>query len=135
MALAWQALRADVRIGVLVPDSGPAGLFGPSARQAAQLAAEDTNAEGGINGEPVELVFADVGVPPAQAVQSVQRLWRSQGVQGFVGMHDGAVRAAITGQLRGRVPYMSTQPSMRAASARQAPMSPGRRRHSGWRRP
>jgi urea transport system substrate-binding protein len=99
---------AEVRIGVLVPDSGPAGLFGPSSRQAAELAAQDINAAGGINGEPVELLFADVGVPPAQAVQAVQRLWRSEGVQGFVGMHDSAVRAAITGQLRGQVPYVYT---------------------------
>ena len=99
---------AEVRIGVLVPDSGPAGLFGPSARQAAELAAEDINAAGGINGEPVRLIFADVGLPPAQAVQAVQRLWRSEGVQGFVGMHDSAVRAAITGQLRGQVPYVYT---------------------------
>ena len=53
LGMAGTAL-ADVSIGVLVPDSGPAGLFGPSARQAAQLAAEDINAEGGINGEPVE---------------------------------------------------------------------------------
>ena len=99
---------ADVSIGVLVPDSGPAGLFGPSARQAAELAAEDINAAGGINGEPVQLIFADVGLPPAQAVQAVQRLWRSEGVQGFVGMHDSAVRAAITGQLAGQVPYVYT---------------------------
>ncbi|WP_127106958.1 substrate-binding domain-containing protein [Pararhodobacter zhoushanensis] len=102
------AAMADVRLGVLVPDSGPAGLFGPSARQAAQLAAEDINTAGGINGEPVELIFADVGLPPAQAVQSVQRLWRAEGVQGFVGMHDSAVRAAIVGQLRGQVPYVYT---------------------------
>ena len=99
---------AEVRIGVLVPDSGPAGLFGPSARQAAELAAADINAAGGIAGEPIELVFADVGVPPSQAVQSVQRLWRAEGVQGFVGMHDSAVRAAITGQLNGQVPYVYT---------------------------
>lgn len=100
--------QAEVRLGVLVPDSGPAGLFGPSARQAAELAAEDINAAGGINGEPVALIFADVGVPPAQAVQSVQRLWRADGVQGFVGMHDSAVRAAIAGQLGGEVPYVYT---------------------------
>lgn len=99
---------AEIRIGVLVPDSGPAGLFGPSSRQAAELAAEDINAAGGINGEPLRLIFADVGVPPAQAVQAVQRLWRAEGVQGFVGMHDSAVRAAITGQLRGQVPYVYT---------------------------
>ena len=63
--------QAQTKIGVLVPDSGPGGLFGPSARQAAELAAQDINAAGGIGGEPIELVFADVGVPPAQAVQSV----------------------------------------------------------------
>lgn len=102
------AAMAEIRIGVLVPDSGPAGLFGPSARQAAELAADDINAAGGINGEPVQLIFADVGVPPAQAVQAVQRLWRSDGVQGLVGMHDSAVRAAITGQLRGQLPYVYT---------------------------
>lgn len=110
-ALAWAlagAAAAEVRLGVLVPDSGPAGLFGPSARQAAELAAQDINAAGGINGEPVRLIFADVGLPPAQAVQSVQRLWRAEGVQGFVGMHDSAVRAAIAGQLRGQVPYVYT---------------------------
>lgn len=97
---------AEIRIGVLIPDSGPAGLFGPSSRNAAHLAAEDINAAGGINGEPVALVFADVGVPPAQAVQSAVRLWRGEGVQGFVGMHDSAVRAALTGQFRGQVPYV-----------------------------
>lgn len=97
---------AEIRIGLLIPDSGPAGLFGPSSRQAAQLAAEDINAAGGINGEPIALVFGDVGVPPAQAVQTVQRLWRGEGVQGFVGMHDSAVRAALTGQFRGQVPYV-----------------------------
>lgn len=99
---------AEIRIGVLIPDSGPAGLFGPSSRNAAQLAAEDINAAGGINGEPVALVFADVGVPPAQAVQSAVRLWRGEGVQGFVGMHDSAVRAALTGQFRGQVAYVYT---------------------------
>ena len=100
--------QAQTKIGVLVPDSGPGGLFGPSARQAAELAAQDINAAGGIGGEPIELIFADVGVPPAQAVQSVQRLWRGQGVEGFVGMHDSAVRAALTGQFKGEVPYVYT---------------------------
>ncbi len=97
---------AEIKIGVLVPDSGPGGLFGPSSRNSAQLAAEDINAAGGINGEKIELVFADVGAPPAQSVQAAMRLWRGEGVKGFVGMHDSAVRAALTGQFRGQVPYV-----------------------------
>ena len=92
LAIATTAAQADIRIGVLVPDSGPAGLFGPSARNSAILAANEINANGGINGEPIELVFADVGVPPAEAAQAALRLWRGEGVQAFVGMHDSAVR-------------------------------------------
>jgi ABC-type branched-subunit amino acid transport system substrate-binding protein len=99
---------ADVKIGVLIPESGPAGLFGPSARQAATLAALEINESGGINGEPIELVFADVGGAPAAAVQSAIRLWRGENVEGFVGMHDSAVREALIGQFKAQVPYVYT---------------------------
>jgi len=99
---------ADIKIGVLVPDSGPAGLFGPSTRNSATLAAQDINAAGGINGEQIELVFADVGVPPAEAAQAALRLWKGQGVQAFVGMHDSAVREALIGRFNGQVPYVYT---------------------------
>lgn len=99
---------ADIKVGVLVPDSGPAGLFGPSARNAAELAAQKINAGGGINGEQIELVFADVGVPPAEAAQAALRLWKGEGVQAFVGMHDSAVREALLGRFNGEVPYVYT---------------------------
>ena len=99
---------ADIKIGVLVPDSGPAGLFGPSRRNSATLAAQKINATGGINGEQVELVFADVGGAPAEAAQAALRLWKGQGAQAFVGMHDSAVREALIGQFKGQVPYVYT---------------------------
>ena len=106
-ALAGSAL-ADIKIGVLVPDSGPAGLFGPSTRNSATLAAKEINAAGGINGEKIELVFADVGVPPAEAAQAALKLWKGEGVQAFVGMHDSGVREALVGQFKGQVPYIYT---------------------------
>lgn len=102
------AAVADIKIGVLVPDSGPAGLFGPSSRNSAELARDRINANGGINGEQIELVFTDVGVPPAEATQAALRLWKGQGVQAFVGMHDSAVREALLGQFKGEVPYVYT---------------------------
>lgn len=108
LALGTMSAFADIKIGVLVPDSGPAGLFGPSTRNSAILAAEAINANGGINGEKIELVFADVGVPPAEATQSALRLWKGEGVQAFVGMHDSAVREALIGQFKGQVPYVYT---------------------------
>ncbi|MDA0273421.1 MAG: substrate-binding domain-containing protein [Proteobacteria bacterium] len=110
MALAFGTVSAaaDIKIGVLVPDSGPAGLFGPSARNSAMLGAEMINANGGINGEKIELVFADVGVPPAEAAQAALRLWKGEGVQAFVGMHDSAVRETLIGRFNGEVPYVYT---------------------------
>lgn len=111
-ALATTALAgtafADIKVGVLVPDSGPGGLFGPSTRNSAMLAAEEINASGGINGETIELVFADVGVPPAEAAQAALKLWKGQGVEAFVGMHDSAVRSALMGLFKGQVPYVYT---------------------------
>lgn len=106
--MAGGTAQADIKVGVLVPDSGPAGLFGPSTRNAAQLAATRINEGGGINGEQIELVFADVGVPPAEAAQAALRLWKGQGVQAFVGMHDSAVREALVGRFNGEVPYVYT---------------------------
>ncbi len=106
--LAGGPVGADVKIGVLVPDSGPGGLFGPSARNSAMLAAERINATGGVNGEEIELIFADVGVPPAEAAQAALRLWKGDGVQAFVGMHDSAVREALIGRFGGQIPYVYT---------------------------
>lgn len=99
---------ADIKIGVLVPDSGPAGLFGPSTRNSATLAATQINAAGGINGEAIELVFADVGAPPAESAQAALKLWKGEGVKAFVGMHDSAVREALMGLFKGQVPYVYT---------------------------
>ncbi|MDE0112166.1 MAG: substrate-binding domain-containing protein [Albidovulum sp.] len=108
LALASGPVIAEIKIGVLVPDSGPGGLFGPSTRNSAMLAADKINRSGGINGEQIELIFADVGVPPAEAAQAALRLWKGEGVEAFVGMHDSAVREALLGRFAGQVPYVYT---------------------------
>ena len=106
--LGGMSAYADTKIGVLVPDSGPGGLFGPSTRNSATLAAKHINSNGGINGEQIELLFADVGVPPAEAAQAALRLWKGQGAKAFVGMHDSAVREALISRFNGQVPYVYT---------------------------
>lgn len=97
-----------IRIGVFVPLSGGAALFGPSARAAARVAANRINAEGGILGRPVELVIADGGVAPAEAAKSALRMTLSNTVDLIVGSHDSAVRQAIENTIESRVPYIYT---------------------------
>ncbi len=104
-----RALAAGpVKVGVLIPLSGPAGLFGPSSRNCTQLAVDEINAAGGILGRQIEPIFADVGGPPADATQAALQLWKGDGAEAFIGMHDSAVRGALTNLFKGQVPYIYT---------------------------
>jgi len=101
-------MAQTAKIGVLIPNSGPGGLFGPSSQNAATLAAEQINARGGLAGQKIELLFGDVGVPPAESVQTAMGLWKGKGVKAFIGMHDSAVREALIGRFGGQIPYIYT---------------------------
>lgn len=57
---AWQ-------LGILVDTSGPSASLGISGRNGMQLAVEQANAQGGMQGRPVELVFRDDAFNPVQA--------------------------------------------------------------------
>jgi urea transport system substrate-binding protein len=103
------AAAADtMKIGVLVADSGPAALFGPAQRAAAELGAATINAKGGILGRQVEIVFADAGVPPAEVAKSTVKLMLSDKVEMIFGSHDSAVRQALENVIKGKVPYIYT---------------------------
>lgn len=97
-----------LKIGVLIPMSGPGGLFGPSCKNCTEMAIDEINAMGGILGRRVEPEFADVGGPPSDATQAAVKLWKGQKVEAFIGMHDSAVRRALTDLFRGQVPYVYT---------------------------
>jgi ABC-type branched-subunit amino acid transport system substrate-binding protein len=109
-SLAVPAVRAadPLKVAVMIPLSGPAALFGPSSRSCSELAAEEINSRGGILGRPVELLFGDGGLPPAEATQAALKLWKGSGAQAFIGMHDSAVRVALVGLFKGNVPYIYT---------------------------
>jgi urea transport system substrate-binding protein len=93
---------------MLIPISGPAGLFGPSSRHCAELAADEINAGGGIAGRAVQLTFIDAGRAEADVVRDVRAAWQSAGVEAFIGMHDSAVRTALIRLFKGQVPYIYT---------------------------
>ena len=97
-----------IKVGVLLPQSGPGGLFGPSCENATNLAVAEINDAGGILGRMVEPVFADVGGPPADATQAALKLWKGEKVDAFIGMHDSAVRGALTNLFKGQIPYIYT---------------------------
>jgi ABC-type branched-subunit amino acid transport system substrate-binding protein len=97
-----------LKVAVMLPQSGPAGLFGPSSKACAELAVETLNAKGGVLGRQIQLLLGDAGLPPAEAAQAVLKLWKGQGAQVVIGMHDSAVRGALVGLFKGQVPYFYT---------------------------
>jgi|MedtruStandDraft_1076414.scaffolds.fasta_scaffold14681_2 urea transport system substrate-binding protein len=109
-AASSSAVRAasPLNVAVMLPMSGPAGLFGPSAKACAELAVQTINARGGVLGRNVNALFGDAGLPPAEASQTALKLWKGQGAQVVIGMHDSAVRGALMGLFKGQVPYFYT---------------------------
>lgn len=99
---------SPLRVAVMLPQSGPSGLFGPSSRACAEMGAAALNARGGVLGRRVELLFGDGGLAPAEAGQAALRLWKAQKAEAFIGMHDSAVRGALIGLFKGQVPYFYT---------------------------
>jgi ABC-type branched-subunit amino acid transport system substrate-binding protein len=109
--LAWAPVAraaSPLNVAVMLPMSGPAGLFGPSAKACAELAVQTINARGGVLGRNISAMFGDAGLPPAEASQAALKLWKGSGAHAVIGMHDSAVRGALVGLFKGQVPYFYT---------------------------
>lgn len=62
---------AAIRIGLLVPREGSAGLWAPSALACAGLAVHEINERDGLLRRPVELVTINAGSNAASAAEAV----------------------------------------------------------------
>ena len=100
--------RDRLRVALLAPLSGPAGLWGPSCLTSATLAARQINAKGGVVGRELELAFVDAGRDPAEVSEDTLDMVEAGEAQAVVGMHISAVRQALVRALRGRIPYVYT---------------------------
>lgn len=76
--------QADVKIGVAGPFSGPLAQFGQMQIDGINMAAKHLNANGGINGEKVEIVQYDDACEPKQAT-SVANQAVNDGVMFVIG--------------------------------------------------
>jgi urea transport system substrate-binding protein len=99
---------AALRVGLLIPLSGPAGIWGPSAHKCATLAVDEINDGGGVLGREIRLVLSDAGRAPDAVAAAARDLVEQHGVEAFIGMHISAVRVAVARALKGRVPFVYT---------------------------
>ena len=90
------ASKEPVKIGAALMLTGPAALLGELQKNAINLAVEKINADGGINGRPVEVITEDAVYDPKQAVSAYQAL-KQRGLKNFI--IDGSPIIAATHQL------------------------------------
>lgn len=96
-----------IRIGFQAPLTGPAASDGKTALQGAELAVEQINAAGGVNGRKLELVVADDQTQPAQAIPLANK-FIGDGIKAVIsGSYSGPTRAAAGVFQGAKVPYIS----------------------------
>lgn len=95
------------RIGVFVPTSGPAGIWGPSCRASAELACDEINAAA-TDGTVFRLRFVDAGSNPESIARRAADLIAARRIDSIVGMHTSDVRDALAAAVGRRVPYIYT---------------------------
>jgi branched-chain amino acid transport system substrate-binding protein len=95
--LVGSVVAADnIKIGLMGPMTGKWASEGQEMKQVVELLAADINAKGGVLGKQLEIISADDGGDPKDAVLAAQRLI-TQGVMAVVGTYGSSVTEATQG--------------------------------------
>ena len=108
LAAPLAVLAGSIKIGFNAPLTGFAAADGNSALVGAQLAVEQVNTAGGINGDDIELVVYDDQASPKEAAPlAVKMTTQDEVTAGISGSYSGSTRAAATIFQENSVPYIS----------------------------
>jgi urea transport system substrate-binding protein len=97
-----------LNVGLFIPTEGAAGIWGPSCRSCATLAAHEINEAGGILGLEVALRIEDAGADPDETAERAAVLAEDGEIDAIVGMHISAVRESLVRTIGGVIPYVYT---------------------------
>ncbi|MDD4990015.1 MAG: ABC transporter substrate-binding protein [Candidatus Pacebacteria bacterium] len=92
MGLVWYGASAQssnqgdtIKIGLMGPLTGDAAIYGASPKKGAEMAIEEINANGGINGKKLELIAEDSKCDGKEAVNAINKLTNVDKVKFIVG--------------------------------------------------
>jgi branched-chain amino acid transport system substrate-binding protein len=116
-----QAIAADpgispseVTLGMWTPLTGPTSLLGTSERDAIEIAIDEVNAAGGVNGRKIKLIAYDDAGSPQEAMTSVRRLIDQDGVFALIaGSLSGSTLPVIPLVNRSKIPFIASISSNR----------------------
>ncbi|MFG1344048.1 ABC transporter substrate-binding protein [Xanthobacter autotrophicus DSM 431] len=108
LAVMATAANADIKIGAIVSETGPASSLGDPEAKTIRMMVEELNAKGGIKGEKAKLVLYDDGGDPSKAKTFATRLVEDDGVVAMVGgTTTGTSMAILAVAEDSKVPFIS----------------------------
>lgn len=111
VAFAGASAQAEIRLGVLYPIAGTGAVYGVPAMFGHDLAVDEINAAGGVNGQPLATFKRDTKLKPAAAAAAAKELITKDGVNVLIGGLSSAVGLAISEVARQeKVVYIATIP-------------------------
>lgn len=96
LASCSKAESNSVKIGGIFPLSGQVAVYGVECKNGVDLAIEEINAAGGINGKPIVLVSEDDEGNPDKTVNAFKKLSTKDGVKIVIGSLTSGCTQAIT---------------------------------------
>jgi branched-chain amino acid transport system substrate-binding protein len=102
------ALSQEILLGYLPSGGGPFATFSKTNQIAAQLAVDEVNAAGGVNGKKLRIIAFDTEGKPDQAVVGLRKLADDDNVMAIIGPFSSSeCRVAFPAAERAGVPVMS----------------------------
>jgi branched-chain amino acid transport system substrate-binding protein len=97
LMIAGSGIAADkpAKIGFVYIMSGPFATYGQFAKQGAELAIDEINQAGGINGSKVEAFFEDSTGKPDVGIRVIRKLVYENGVDVVMGLDSSGVASAV----------------------------------------
>jgi len=96
------------KVGAVFAITGPAAWLGEPERNTAKMIQEQINAQGGINGHPLEIIIEDTVGEESKAVLGVSKLINRDNVLAIVGpTRSGTTMAVIPIVEKAQVPLVS----------------------------
>lgn len=87
--------QKSVKIGAIFPLTGGSAYEGQSFKNAIELARDEINANGGVNGVKLDIIFQDDKSKPAEGVSAAQKLITQDKVVALLGAFNSSVTLAI----------------------------------------
>ena len=89
------ACSSDVKIGAIISQSGSVATYGEHVKRGMDLAVDELNAAGGVNGGTVTLVYRDDATNPNVGTQVATDLIEGEGLKAIIGAVSSPVTLAI----------------------------------------